>query len=664
MKIFLEKLILKNWGPFKHEDEVEFSTNENKPVTYVFGLNSSGKSHIFEAICWCLFDDPKADDLKEIINKEALQNQENEMSVRIKFFTVDEYQNKLEYDVRRTIHFDVKKENHNDAFVPTMIQSDFVATRNNPLTNEHKLLNQSDFKKMIDNYIPIGPRRFFFLDGEKLATLFLKENLLKIESYANALSDVHLIDNVIENLNKLYDSLLTKQPEKKGDKIETQKNRIALENQRLNDANVWRGQLAKQIEDAQKLERNLAHDCESFEELKPKIDIIKDLEGKKQKCEAERKQQFFNFKEFVNQNLPIFLIKDKITWNLEKLNELDKDGKIPPKRTPPELIEILLNDPNKKCICGRLITDEIREEFQKIQKIIPNKEFNRQVQDFRSELTRTSNDIEDQKESLKQKITTITKKNIEINEISHNITSERKFLSSGIEKDFDKINEKFKRWNEIKDKIRDLQVDLEHVDSRIQAHKKTVLIERGNLESLMKKDKKHARVGELIEFVRVSQQTAEEIKKEVQKSIIAFVSKNTSDQFRELIWDPQNWDRISIDDNWKIEAITSNNFTIQSDRLSQGQRHVLGIAFMSSLGKVTGNFIPFIFDSPFGRVSQDPIEHIGQNLPKLMEGRQVVLFVTDTEDPNIRPHIENIIGNTYVINKISGTESIIEVGKC
>ena len=36
------------------------------------------------------------------------------------------------------------------------------------------------------------------------------------------------------------------------------------------------------------------------------------------------------------------------------------------------------------------------------------------------------------------------------------------------------------------------------------------------------------------------------------------------------------------------------------------------IAFMSSLGKVTGNLIPFVFDSPFGRESEDPIEKIGK----------------------------------------------------
>ena len=668
MQIFLEKAILKNWGPFKNENEIEFSVDKDKPVTYVYGLNSSGKTHIFEAICWCLFDDPKIEELKEIVNKESLPSDEKEMFVRLKFFTVDDYENKLEYDIKRIIHFDITEDTHNGTLFPTlyptMIKSDFVASRNSPLTNEHKLLNQSDFKKMIDNYIPSGPRRFFFLDGEKLATLFEKENLIKIESYANALSDVHLIDRLIENLDNLYNSLLSKQPQKKGDKLEIQQTSIKRATERYDSAINWKEEVSKRIFEAHGFEDSLRKECESFEELKPKIDLIKSLEIKKNNLEAERNQQFIGLKEFLNNNLPLFFIQTEFKWCLQELEVLDKKGKIPPKRTPPELLEIILADPEKKCICGREITEEIRKDFLQIQKIIPDKEFNHLVQNFRSDITRTSNDVTDQNELLIQKLTSIKQKGININKLSNEITSERKFLPTGIEKDFDSINEKFKRWNSVKDEIRELRLDLERAETNILVTKKSVENERATLESLLKKDKKNERVGELIKFVRISQETAEDIKREVQKSIIAFVSENTSNEFKELIWDPQNWERVCIDEDWKINAITSNNFTIQSDRLSQGQRHVLGIAFMSSLGKVTGNYIPFIFDSPFGRVSQEPIENIGKNLTKLMEGRQVVLFVTDTEDPSIKPHIKNIIGFTYIINKISATESVIEVNKC
>ena len=95
-----------NWGPFRHENEINYSFDEKKPVTYIFGLNSSGKTHVFEAMIWCLFNEPKIEDLKEIVNKEALENQETEMYVRLKFFTNDEYGNKTDYDIKRSIKFD------------------------------------------------------------------------------------------------------------------------------------------------------------------------------------------------------------------------------------------------------------------------------------------------------------------------------------------------------------------------------------------------------------------------------------------------------------------------------------------------------------------------------------------------------------------------------
>ena len=151
----------------------------------------------------------------------------------------------------------------------------------------------------------------------------------------------------------------------------------------------------------------------------------------------------------------------------------------------------------------------------------------------------------------------------------------------------------------------------------------------------------------------------EKVKENVKRSLIKHVQKHTSDGFKRLVWDPANWKNVVIADDWTVSVTTMNNFELPCYNLSAGQRHVLGIAFMSSLGKVTGNLVPFVFDSPFGRIGEEPIENIGKNLRPMMEGRQVVLFVTDTEDTNIRSHIKDIIGQKYILDKISATESEI-----
>jgi len=90
MKLFFEELKIKNWGPFVDTNEIDFSISKEKNLVYIYGLNSSGKTNIFEALYWCLFNSPSVNDLTNIINKIALKNNDKEMSVRVKFYTLDD----------------------------------------------------------------------------------------------------------------------------------------------------------------------------------------------------------------------------------------------------------------------------------------------------------------------------------------------------------------------------------------------------------------------------------------------------------------------------------------------------------------------------------------------------------------------------------------------
>lgn len=657
MKIIFEKMIIKNWGPFLKETEIEFSQHEDKPITYVFGLNSTGKTHIFEAIYWCLFNDMRVDELKEIVNKESLTDKDAEMTVQMKFYTIDDYENKQEYEIKRSVKYRVRG-SENGELLPEIIQPDFIGKKTSSLTNKQVLFNQSEFRKLMDNYIPPGPRRFFFLDGEKLATLFQKENLQQIEQYANALSDVHLIDNMISNLGKLYNLLENKQPKNMSGSIESQKRKKMQEEGVLEGAEARHAEIVLNLKSASELEMTLAETCEKYEKFKQKIDNIKALEAERDKHTAIKRTQFSQIKEYQNEHMPKLLVKEQIASCLSELTRLEEEGTIPPP-IPPDLLERLLSSSESRCICGREITEEIRREFIKIQNYIPDKNLNDKIQRLRIILDSMKVQIDEISIKLVNKLEHIKRTNIEINRITNEISKERGLIPPDMVSDYENINAKFIRWNRVKDEIRELQTSLEYILNQITAQKLVVKREKERLESLYKKDEKYRKTGELIEFVRNSEECAELIKTEVQRSIINFVCSNTSEQFKGLIWDPQNWEKVDIDENWRITAITTGNYRIQCDRLSQGQRHVLGISFMSSLGKVTGNFIPFVFDSPFGRVSEEPIENIGQNLPKLMEGRQVILFVTDTESKNILPHIEEIIGSRYVIDKLSGTESVV-----
>lgn len=160
MKFYMEKLTLENWGPFHEKTSIDFSLESDTQVTYIVGLNSTGKTMIFNALYWCLFDNPGPEELKSIVNKDALKNDEKQMSVRLKFHVLDDYGNRTDYDVARLLKFDLGSTGEGEV-IPTMIQRDFNANKYTPASSKPQLISQKDFVSLMDNLIPPGPRRFF-----------------------------------------------------------------------------------------------------------------------------------------------------------------------------------------------------------------------------------------------------------------------------------------------------------------------------------------------------------------------------------------------------------------------------------------------------------------------------------------------------------------------
>ena len=128
MKFYMEKLTLENWGPFHEKTTIDFSSDDDAPVTYILGKNGAGKTMIFNALYWCLFDSPEPNVLGSIVSRDALKNGEKQMSVRLKFHVLDDYDNMTDYDVTRLLKFDVGSTGEGEV-IPTMIQRDFNANK-------------------------------------------------------------------------------------------------------------------------------------------------------------------------------------------------------------------------------------------------------------------------------------------------------------------------------------------------------------------------------------------------------------------------------------------------------------------------------------------------------------------------------------------------------
>ena len=52
----IKKLTMENFGVFKKKQEIEFSTDEQKPLTVIIGQNGAGKTTLVNAINWCFYE--------------------------------------------------------------------------------------------------------------------------------------------------------------------------------------------------------------------------------------------------------------------------------------------------------------------------------------------------------------------------------------------------------------------------------------------------------------------------------------------------------------------------------------------------------------------------------------------------------------------------------
>ena len=656
MKFYMEKLILENWGPFHEKTTIDFSSDDDAPVTYILGKNGAGKTMIFNALYWCLFDSPKPNDLGSIVNKDALKNGEKQMSVRLKFHVLDDYDHMTNYDVTRLLKFDVGATGDGEV-IPTMIQHVFNANKYIQSSPRPQLISQKDFGSLIDNLIPSGPRQFFFLDGEKLAELFKREHFQLIESYANAISDIHLIDTVINTLDETYSTFNDKYAKSShvDKEIKNEQNTLDKIEERKNRSEGWETEIVERIQQHSSLEDTLKKECGNYEELKPRLDKIKELETEKDRATDHYDEKFDELKNFLNNNIYLLYFEEQLEWCNDELTRLKSEDKIPPK-IPSDIIDDTLS--TSMCVvCKREITEEIKVMLNTARDQIPDKKLSDDLQKFWTEVGIKRRNLKNTKYKLEEKLKDIRDTNLKINELKNRISEENKYVPSTLD-DFN-IYAKLERLNTVKETIIDLKNQLGQASNAITVQKRAYEQQQKRLESKLKKNDKMKELGVKLNFVRETKETMEKVKEQVKRSMIEHVQHYTSDGFKQLVWDPVNWKDIIIADDWTVSATTPDNFKLPCYTLSAGQRHVLGIAFMSSLGKATGNLVPFVFDSPFGRISEEPIKNIGKNFRSLMEDRQVILFVTDTESRNIQPYIEDMIGQKYLLDKISATESEI-----
>ena len=200
-KLIIDKVILKNWGPYYGKHTAQFSSNPDKNVTYFLGKNSTGKTKFFEAVKWVLFLDKKVNHISKI-NTEAkaeadVDNELNETRVELYFNILDEITGQQKnFHIRRSFKYDKK-----------VRDIEFFGSWTEDISSKPNIIKEKPYIELIKELIPKGPRDFYFLDGEQLVSLF-KINIEIVKDLTIEQSIVPIINKMIKGLRSRKNEII------------------------------------------------------------------------------------------------------------------------------------------------------------------------------------------------------------------------------------------------------------------------------------------------------------------------------------------------------------------------------------------------------------------------------------------------------------------------
>lgn len=180
------------------------------------------------------------------------------------------------------------------------------------------------------------------------------------------------------------------------------------------------------------------------------------------------------------------------------------------------------------------------------------------------------------------------------------------------------------------------------------------------LETLMAKKEGAQKDEELVATTESAIHALKSVSQELLRVKVLEIQKHFAQSFGRMARKEDMQMGIVIDPtNFRTKLVSSKGFEIDKNRLSAGEKQIYALAILESLGKASGRKLPFIIDTPLGRLdSKHRAKIVNEFFPKVNE--QVIILSTDTEvDEAFFADLEPSISHSYEIQYDSTNGSSI-----
>lgn len=640
--MLIKKLELENFRQYIGSQTIEFSTDRDKNVTVLIGVNTSGKTTLVRAFEWVLYGTNEFDD-KNLLNKNVAENMQVGETKAVKGALTIEHDSgtgePITYVIERkqiyTCTGTSVRANVSEAKI-SYFQPD----------GQTKTILNTDFNTNIERILPRRLANYFFFGGERVGNIATKSD---IEESVQGLMGLDVLKNAMSHLRTVINKL-KKSLDFSGDSraIETQNKlngALAREQECKNELNTVTEQLEYYQAEKEKYAALLRANEETAaaQKRREQLDtIIKSLE---ERIVRDKKDlvSAFSRNSFAFFSLPI------LKKTVEMLNNSEDETESVPEMTAASIDYILKRG---VCICGTCISEGSAAEkhllCEKAKQ--PPESIGSLVRRYREQAMDYISSSDNYYEAIESRIATLR---ADQRELGLRI-DERASLDESLKgaKDVSTLEQQYQTAER---RVKEFDKRKASLLETIGSCKRDISNYEKALETLTKANQKNARISLNIDYAQAVFDWVSEAYYSRESIVRGRLEEKVNANFGMMYHGSRT---VTIDDKYRVKYIDVT--TEESD----GLKAVKSFAFVSGLvdlakealnsdsskeANTTPQYYPLVMDAPFSNVDEIHIKNISAILSRSAE--QVIIAVMQKDWEPAAEIMAPLVGRSYRIEK-------------
>lgn len=651
--MIINKLELYNFRQYIGHQEVEFSTDPEKNVTVLIGVNTSGKTTIVRAFEWCLYKKKGFED-PVLLNSEVRDNMQvgdrQDVWVAVTFT----HDNKV-YTIKRMFKYLCnERKSDGDKWIVSLNEKPEENLSLEYLQSDGQTktpIDQSNISESMDRVLPRDLSDYFFFGGERISGIANRTDLSKA---VRGLMRLDVLENASSHLSKVVKSFENSidtsgdaNAQKAKDSFETYKKKkeqlIGEKDNAEKQMEYWKG---KETEFNAELAKSNIDQVKQAKKERDRIEST--LRSEKAKLERAKKDMvnyFSNpkFRAFAYFGMPAI---NEVLKSLDSLKGTDQNIECVPDMEQ-GAIDFLVK--RGRCICGTKL-DKGTIPYEKVmeeRRILPPEILSSAVQSYKSKAEGYLAGTEDYKSNMEEKYKDIRYIVRTIGELSDALEKQSDLILDDTDAKKVEANRKYAhtKYVEAKQDYDSCVANIGGCDTNIRNCESAI-------DKYAKSSTKNARVARFISYSQKVYEWLLETYKGKEEIVRNQLQIRVNENFKKMYHGERS---IFIDDKYRVKY--SDVTTEESD----GLKAVKSFAFIASLVSMAkdkildddemklGQVYPLVMDAPFSNVDEIHIDNICKILPQT--ANQVIMAVMQKDWEYASTNLNQYVGMSYKIEK-------------